>query len=273
MCHFGIMMRIITIYLIILLCNFAGLAQGKEFKAFTIDLFYGDESINLYQLKIVKEGSEFYVESKNFESTSKFEKDSIWVMKLTNSKKKRCVDFIEKLKSINVENCEIRSSAITDYTVKLIDTTIAFSTYCHLDQLDFFEFRKSLFKEKVEEYKLKSDTEVKQIKKILQGKWFYPSLSNSLKFGDTLKLSRKEINPTQFWIFGNKDSFRDSSNQIFNLKKSNSFEVIFYYEPRLNIDPGVIVDEADSSISLANYGMNFTILKITEEDLVLISLN
>jgi hypothetical protein len=266
-------MKIKIIYLIILLSNFVGFSQGKDFKTFTIDLFYGDESINFYQLKTFKKGTKFYVESKNFARTSKLENDSIWILKLSNRKKKLCVDFIENLKSINIDNCDPISSAIADYTVKLTDTTIALHTYCHKDKLDFFEFRKSLFKEKIQEYKLKSDNEIKLIKKMLKGKWFYPNLLKPLKFGDTLKLSRKEINPTQFWIFDKKDSFQDSSNQIFNLKKSNSFKVIFYYEPRLNINPGVIEDKDDGSISLVNYGMKFTILKITEEDLILISLN
>jgi hypothetical protein len=266
-------MRTTINILIVLLFNSALFAQKNNFKTFSIDLLYGDESIESYKLETFEKSGKYYVKSKNFERPNKSCNDSIWITEITEKKKKLCENFIQQLKLINPKKCEIESSAITKYTVKLKDTSFTFQTYCQLENVDFFKFRENLFQEKIREYKTQSNLEIKNIEKLLLGKWYYPNSSKALRFGDTIKLSRKEINADHFWTFGKRNFFKENSNDIYKLTQSNTFELFYYYEPRLNINPGIIENKSNGSSNVSNYGMRFTILKISNDELVLISLD
>jgi hypothetical protein len=259
-----------TIIISFLLLSNTLQAQKDKFETFSIELLHGDETLKYSKIEAFEKDGKYYIKTENFERPEKSVKDSIWITALTKKKYELCRTFIQQINLINTQECKSHSTIFTRYTVSINDTSFTKETYCHLEDLDFYNFRNILFQEKVREYNKLADLEMKKIKKLIKGKWYYPNLTKPLNFLDTLKLSRYEIDKTHFWTFGKRKQFKESSGDVFNLLQSNTYTLFFYYEPRLNIWPGIIENKSNNTSSLANSGMNFEILSISKDELILV---
>ncbi|OYU82679.1 MAG: hypothetical protein CFE24_14570 [Flavobacterium sp. BFFFF2] len=267
-------MRIfIIIKLTFLLFGVKVLAQHnvkeKQLTPFTIILNYGDESINSYKLRVFEKKKQLFAEIRNPENSPESKLNSIWTTKLDKRKIRECKNFIQVFKSLVKSDCELRTSALSDFTIYFPNDTLKLSTYCYWDNLDFFELRQSLFVEKFKEYERVKQEKINHINSLLKGKWYYNSPIKKLEEGDFLTLTKNNSsNYDSFWVFGNQNSFENSNNETINLKDSKDYQLDFDKDIYLNIEGGYITDK-EGNIYVGNDGINFIIEKLSESELKL----
>lgn len=229
----------------------------------------GDESRELYQIKVIRVGNSYQAEKTLpfYYIGTKY--DSIWKTTLNNQQLKKVKKFIEISKSLP-SSCPIESLSIDNYLIKVDDTEYKIEGHCNWKNLDYSSLEKILFNKQFDELQIKRDALEDSLNNSLNGLWVVSDLEG-LKKNDTIIL-RKTPNSQigkVVWHFSNNYIFHSSKNEVFDLTHSINYQLLITSgHIVLKIGPGVITNAKGYS-TVSNYGANFEIINFNTEEIKL----
>jgi hypothetical protein len=197
--------------------------------------------------------------------------DSIWKVKIDKKQLEIINAFIQRAKELNGV-CPIRSTSVDDYKIIIHnDTTYSIHGNCDWGGLDYFSLERLLFNEHFNDLEKKRNVLKDSVNKVLVGQWIVDGLHKELKQSDSITLSRTNYFKKDMivWSFGDSLKFRSLENKIFDLKLSNSYNLIVNDgSVDLEISSGASTDK-NGNMTIENYGAYFSIMEMNADKIIL----
>ncbi len=229
--------------------------------SFNIVLYFGDEHIEKLELNVYKKANKCFAENISPVFYYPNKRDSIGTIELNTDKVRACLEFIRRAK-VQPKNCPEKHSSVVNYTISTLHDTIYIEGDCDWDNLNYFDLRALLFKEKFAEMELKRESILSGLEGGLLGKWYFAPLKRELKKGDILILSKtNNFHSDAYWEIGKDHSFKSSNNKVLDFHKTEKYESYVgkwdgnvYFEIQ-----GGFQNESNGGISVANDGATFIV--------------
>jgi len=263
--------KYIFIVLILTSCSISNNEKKSELKNMDILFQTGCESRVDYSISILTENGQLIAKKIRPNYYYGTKTDSIWTVIIDSNRLKIIKEFIQKAKELNGD-CPIRSTSVDDYKILIHnDTTYKIHGHCDWDSLDYFSLERLLFSEHFNDLEKKRISLKDSINKLLIGQWIVDGLHKGLKQNDSITLWRTDDlkRDAIIWSFGDSLKFRSLENKIFDLKLSNSYDLLVKNgSVDIEISSGALIDKK-GNMTIENYGAYFSILEMESKKIIL----